>query len=605
MINTTNTYKSALLDFIKSKYQQEVPEAHITFQETRKEFEGDLTLVVFPLAKYLGEKPDVAAQILGEFLQSSQTEIVSFNIIKGFLNLVLSDEFWMEKFANQEFEVSNPSPKKMVIEYSSPNTNKPLHLGHIRNNLLGYAVASIQKAAGNEVFKVQVVNDRGIHICKSMVAWQQFGNGETPESAGIKGDHLVGKYYVIFDKQYKQEIETLISSGVDEEKAKQEAPIMQAARTMLLAWEQNDPEVMNLWKTMNTWVYAGFEATYKQLGVDFDKYYYESETYLLGKEMVEKGLKDGIFYQKPDSSIWIDLSEEGLDHKLLLRSDGTSVYMTQDIGTAIERYKDFQMDGMVYTVGNEQDYHFKVLFEILKKMNFPWAQNCFHLSYGMVDLPSGRMKSREGTVVDADDLMQEVISAAEASTREKGKIDEMDAEDAESLFRMLGLGALKYYLLKVDPKKRMVFNPEESIDLQGNTGPFIQYTHARIKSILRKASEVHGDWKKEINQEKIEKATFYKSETALPLLSQERVLIQQLNQYPEMVKAASDGLNPAMVCAFAYDLATNYNRFYHDLSVLNEPNLGKLYFRLYLSEQVSICIKKSFELLGIEVPERM
>ncbi len=564
-------------------------------QPTNPEFEGSHTLVCFPLTKISKKNPAETATLIGNYLIAHSTVVVRFNAVKGFLNLVLADSIWLNVFQTinkeSDFGVTRPSGKEVMVEYSSPNTNKPLHLGHLRNNFLGWSVAAIHEAIGSKVHKVQIINDRGIHICKSMAAWKLFGNGETPERSGLKGDKLVGKYYVEFDKVYKREIEQLTSTGISNEQAEKEAPIMQLAVDMLRKWEQKDPDTVSLWKTMNNWVYAGFEATYRQMGVRFDKLYYESETYLLGKEEVLKGVEQGVFFKKEDGSVWVDLTEDGLDQKVLLRSDGTSVYMTQDIGTAILRFRDFpNIARQVYTVGNEQEYHFKVLFLILAKLGYTWAKECYHLSYGMVDLPSGKMKSREGTVVDADDLMAEMITEAEKQTRELGKIDEMGEAEAKVLFEMIGLGALKFYLLKVDPKKRMMFNPEESIQLQGHTGPFIQYTHARIRSILRKASTLAIDKK------------------LLPLnelLPAEQKLISLLALYPAKLRVAATDYSPAMVANYAYDLAKEYNQFYQTIPIFSETDQHKLAFRVRLSEKVGEVIKKSMNLLGINVPERM
>lgn len=565
----------------------------ISFQSTRKEFKGDITLVCFPFAKALQTNPEEAAQKIGETLKQNTVLVNDFEVIKGFLNLSIHPNFWIRSALDAAFLKEIPATgKKIVVEYSSPNTNKPLHLGHIRNNLLGFSVANILKAAGNNVFSVQIINDRGIHICKSMLAWKKYGNGETPQSSGLKGDHLVGKYYVIFDQKYRQEIQTLIQEGYSEETAKKEAPLLKEAQNLLLLWEQNNPAVIDLWQTMNTWVYEGFEKTYTRLGVSFDKNYYESDTYKLGKNIVQEGLKKGVFYQKEDGSVWIDLTNEGLDHKLLLRSDGTSVYITQDLGTALERFKDFEMNGMIYTVGNEQDYHFKVLFLILKQLGYQWASSCYHLSYGMVDLPSGKMKSREGTVVDADDLMQDLFEASKERSLALGKVGNLSVETQHKLFENLAMGALKYFILKVDPKKRMVFNPEESIDLQGNTGPFIQYTHARIKSVLRKAGVA-------VENLEIQSSFIYNP------LEEELELIKQLILYPEIVTAAAEVFSPAIVANYAYDLAHIYNKFYHNITILGEPTESIKHFRLILSSHTSILIKKCLNILGIQAPESM
>jgi len=566
----------------------------VEFQATRKDFEGDITIVVFALLRFVKGNPEAIGTKIGEYLKENVAEISDFNVVKGFLNLVISDAYFIADFNtiknNPTFGIiePNPSDKAVMVEYSSPNTNKPLHLGHIRNNLLGYAVAEIIKASGKKVYKTQIINDRGIHICKSMLAWQRFGNGETPESSGLKGDKLVGNYYVAFDKAYKEEIKQLIAQGKTEEEAKKQAPILIEAQQMLLKWEAGDTEIVSLWKTMNEWVYAGFNETYKELGVDFDKNYYESNTYLLGKDIVAEGLKKGIFYKKEDGSVWIDLTEEGLDEKIVLRSDGTAVYMTQDIGTAIERFKDFDLNELVYTVGNEQDYHFKVLFLILEKLGFEWAKNCYHLSYGMVDLPSGKMKSREGTVVDADDLMLEMTDTARTISQELGKLESYSTEEKESLYKTIGLGALKYYILKVDPKKRIMFDPEESVDFAGNTGPFIQYTYARIQSILRKAD---FDYSVEIS--------------GLALHKKERELIKQLQLFPEVIQNAASNHSPALIANYTYDLVKEYNSFYQTVPILGCENLNEKIIRTQLSNKVAEIIKAAFKLLGIEVPERM
>ena len=568
----------------------------IEFQQTRKDFEGDITMVIFPLLKVIKGNPVEIGTKIGQYLVENTQEVVRFNVVSGFLNLVISDAYYLN-FFNQikdnetfGFVSASPNEKAVMVEYSSPNTNKPLHLGHVRNNLLGYAVAEIIKASGKKVYKTQIINDRGIHICKSMLAWQKFGNGQTPETAGLKGDKLVGNFYVAFDKQYKSEINALISEGKTEDEAKKLAPIIQEAQQMLLDWEAGKPEVIELWKKMNQWVYDGFAQTYKNLGVDFDSYYYESNTYLLGKEVVQFGLEKGIFEKDPDGSVWIDLTSDGLDRKIVLRSDGTAVYMTQDIGTAIQRVKDFpDVGGMVYTVGNEQDYHFKVLFLILKKLGFEWAENLFHLSYGMVELPSGKMKSREGTVVDADDLMEEMTKTAGDIASELGKLDGYSDEEKAKLFKTIGLGALKYYILKVDPKKQILFNPEESVDFAGNTGPFIQYTYARIQSILRKADFDYQN------------VSLNESE----LHNKEKELIKQIELYPEVIQNAAQNHSPALIANYTYDLVKEYNSFYQSVSILGEDDLNKKIFRVQLSKKVADTIKSGFTLLGIEVPERM
>ncbi|RTY74354.1 arginine--tRNA ligase [Flavobacterium sp. ZB4P23] len=571
----------------------------VEFQTTRKEFEGDITVVIFPLLKVVKSNPVELGNKIGTYLVENMVEVSRFNVVSGFLNIVISDDYYLDFFNeikdDLRFGFVTPSrsvgteDKAVMVEYSSPNTNKPLHLGHVRNNLLGYSVAEIIKASGKKVYKTQIINDRGIHICKSMLAWQKFGNGETPESTGLKGDKLVGNYYVAFDKKYKEEIAQLISAGKTEEEAKKQAPIILEAQEMLLKWEAGDEQVITLWKTMNQWVYDGFAISYKNLGVDFDKYYYESNTYLLGKDVVQIGLDRGVFEKDPDGSVWIDLTDEGLDRKIVLRSDGTAVYMTQDIGTAIQRVKDYpDVGGMVYTVGNEQDYHFKVLFLILKKLGFDWSKNQFHLSYGMVDLPSGKMKSREGTVVDADDLMQEMIDTAQKIAEDLGKLDSYSADEKAKLYNTIGLGALKYYILKVDPKKRILFNPEESVDFAGNTGPFIQYTYARIQSIIRKANFDFSN----------------KSKVAI-LHEKEKELVKQLALFPEVIQNAAQHHSPALLANFTYDIVREYNSFYQAVPILGEEDFEKKIFRVQLSKKVADTIAASFKLLGISVPERM
>lgn len=569
----------------------------VEFQATRKDFEGDITMVVFPLVKALKGNPVEIGNQIGNFLVSNAQEVAKFNVVGGFLNIVISDAFYIEFFNsiknNETFGFVTPKEgeKAVMVEYSSPNTNKPLHLGHIRNNLLGYSVAEIIKASGKKVYKTQIINDRGIHICKSMLAWQKFGNGQTPESSGLKGDKLVGNFYVEFDKQYKKEISELVAQGKTEEEAKKLAQSILEAQDMLRKWEAGDEEVVALWKIMNQWVYDGFAQTYKNLGVDFDSYYYESNTYLLGKEVVQFGLEKGIFEKDPDGSVWIDLTADGLDRKIVLRSDGTAVYMTQDIGTAIQRVKDFpDVGGMVYTVGNEQDYHFKVLFLILKKLGFDWADSLYHLSYGMVELPSGKMKSREGTVVDADDLMAEMTTTAQTISEELGKLDGYNAEEKAKLYQVIGLGALKYYMLKVDPKKQMMFNPEESVDFNGNTGPFIQYTYARIQSILRKAD---FDFKNVVVSSEVE------------LHEKEKELIKQVQLFPEIIQSAASNHSPALIANYTYDLVKEFNSFYQQVSILGEENHDIKVFRVQLSKSVGNTIKNAFQLLGIDVPERM
>ena len=582
---------SAAKDGIKSIYKIEIEK--IEFQETRKDFEGDITIVVFPLLKFIKGNPAQIAETIGFYLQEHSDIVEGFNVVKGFLNLVISDAYYISYFNSiTDFNKYGSVQEKdgaIMVEYSSPNTNKPLHLGHIRNNLLGYAVAEILAASGKKVYKTQIINDRGIHICKSMVAWQKFGEGATPESTGLKGDKLVGNYYVKFDKEYKKEIQVLIEKGSTEEEAKKQAPILMEAQEMLRNWEAGDKETVALWSKMNAWVYKGFDESYKALGVNFDTNYYESNTYLLGKEFVADGLKQNIFYKKEDGSVWIDLTADGLDEKIVLRADGTAVYMTQDIGTAIQRIKDFpDIDGLVYTVGNEQDYHFKVLFLILKKMGFDWAQNLHHLSYGMVDLPEGKMKSREGTVVDADDLMKEMTKTAGEISQELGKLEGYSKDEKESLYNIIGLGALKYYILKVDPKKRILFDPKESIDFNGNTGPFIQYTYARIQSILRKA---------EFNDKQDIKVK--------NLHPKEKELIKLVQSYPEIIQNAAQNLSPALIANFTYELVKSYNSFYQSVPIFGADNANEKSLRIQLSYSVSSVIKSSFRLLGIEVPGRM
>jgi len=567
----------------------------IEFQTTRKEFEGDITMVLFPLLKLTKSNPAELGNKIGSYLVENIAEVASFNVVSGFLNIVISDRHYLNFFngikdnAKFGYVTPNPDEKAIMVEYSSPNTNKPLHLGHVRNNLLGYSVAEIIKASGKKVYKTQIINDRGIHICKSMLAWEKFGNGETPESSNLKGDKLVGKYYVEFDKVYKSQINQLIETGKTEEEAKKQAPIIIEAQDMLKKWEAGDQKVIALWEKMNQWVYEGFATTYTNLGVDFDKYYYESNTYLLGKDVVQVGLDKGVFEKDPDGSVWIDLTDEGLDRKIVLRSDGTAVYMTQDIGTAIQRVKDMpDVGGMVYTVGNEQDYHFKVLFLILKKLGFDWASSLYHLSYGMVDLPSGKMKSREGTVVDADDLMYDMTATAKQISEDLGKLDSYSDEDKAKLYKTIGLGALKYYILKVDPKKRILFNPEESVDFAGNTGPFIQYTYARIQSIIRKAD-----------------FDFSATSTIEELHEKEKELVKQIELFPEVIQNAAQNHSPALIANYTYDLVKEYNSFYQSVHILGEVDLAKKIFRVQLSKKVSEVIKSAFTLLGIEVPERM
>ena len=568
---------------------------NIQIQKTRKEFEGDYTVVVFPLLKASRKSPEATATELGEKIVASTPEIKSFNVIKGFLNLAIDSSFWAARFQEiveaENFGMAPASGRTIMIEYSSPNTNKPLHLGHVRNNLLGYSVATILKANGHNVIKVNLVNDRGIHICKSMLAWQLYGGGETPASSGMKGDHLVGKYYVEFDKHYKEQVKALVAEkGISEDEAKKQAPIMLQAQEMLRKWEAKDPEVYALWETMNGWVYEGFDVTYKAMGVDFDKVYYESQTYLLGKSLVEDGLKKGVFFRKEDNSVWIDLEADGLDQKLLLRGDGTSVYMTQDLGTALSRFEENSLDDMIYVVGNEQNYHFQVLKLVLKKLGYEWSDNIFHLSYGMVELPEGKMKSREGTVVDADDLIADMIGTAREMSDELGKLDGCSEQEAAAICEMVGLGALKYFILKVDPKKTMLFDPRESIDFNGNTGPFIQYTHARIRSILRKAEEAGID------------ASTYTNATLLP---EEVELVKALAEYPAVVRTAGEQFAPSVIAAYAYDLAKQFNGYYHDHSILKEENEAVRSLRLKLAAEVARVIRSAMSLLGINVPERM
>ena len=578
---------------IKSLFDATAAPSQLVFQETRKEFEGQVTLVVFPITRLSKKRPEQTAQAIGEYLEKHVEEVISFNVIKGFLNLTIKDSYWSEllinNIADDVFGTFAKKDTTVMVEYSSPNTNKPLHLGHIRNNLLGYSVAEILKAYGYKVIKANLINDRGIHICKSMLAWQKEGNGETPESAGLKGDHLVGKYYVIFDKRYKEQIRELTAQGMSEEEAEKEAPWILEAQDMLRRWEAGDQEVLDLWNRMNSWVYKGFDATYTRMGVDFEVNYYESNTYLLGKKLVDEGLESKVFFKKEDGSVWVDLSDEGLDEKLLLRGDGTSVYMTQDLGTAQLKYDDYNLDQSIYVVGNEQDYHFKVLFSILKKLGKSWASGLHHLSYGMVDLPSGKMKSREGTVVDADDLMDQMFSTAESRTEELGKTVGLDQNEKDSLYELIGQGALKYFLLKVEPKKRLLFNPEESIDFQGHTGPFIQYTHARICSVLRKAQD----------------DDFSSVATLESLNDSERELVQMLNNYPKVIEQAAQDMSPAHVANYVFELAKLYNKFYHEESILKAEDKNIKGFRLLLSKATAQIIKKAMSLLGIAVPERM
>jgi arginyl-tRNA synthetase len=566
---------------------------NVELQATRKDFEGDITLVVFPYVKQLRKNPKEVAESIGDFLQKNIEIVKNYNVVGGFLNLVIDDRYYTDFlnsiYADKKYGLTPQKQEKaLMVEYSSPNTNKPLHLGHIRNNLLGHSISEIYKATGKPVIKTQIINDRGIHICKSMLAWQKFGNGETPESSGMKGDHLAGKYYVKFDQEYKKQIQELIKEGKTEEEAKKQAPILLEAQEMLRKWEAKEPEVIQLWQKMNGWVYEGFNETYKNLGVSFDKNYYESETYLLGKKVVEEGLKKGIFFQKPDGSVWADLSDEGLDEKLLLRADGTSVYMTQDIGTAIKRFEEFDIDSHIYVVGNEQDYHFQVLFLILKKLGYKWADKLYHLSYGMVELPHGKMKSREGTVVDADDLMQEMTDTAREISQELGKLEGYSPEEKERLYRIIGLGALKYYILKVDPKRTIMFDPKKSIDFQGNTGPFIQYTYARIQSILRKSD---GIYQQDFDIKQLD--------------GKEKEVLKQLETFPQIIETAAQQQNPGIIANYTYDLVKLYNSFYQSVPILSATDENARIFRVKLSAKVGDVIQNAFKLLGIEVPERM
>ena len=595
-MNVVSLIEKTVLNGVEKIFDKSL--SSVEFVPTRKDFEGDITVVVFSLLKVIKGNPEVIGNQIGTYLQEELEVVKSFNVVKGFLNISLTDRFFLSAFADALLDTSygtvkEKDPQAVMVEYSSPNTNKPLHLGHIRNNLLGYSVAQILEASGKKVYKTQIINDRGIHICKSMLAWQKFGHGETPESSGLKGDALVGKYYVAFDKAYKEEVAALVASGMEQATAEKETSLLKAAQEMLIRWESGDDEVVALWKKMNAWVYKGFEETYKRLGVSFDSYYYESDTYLLGKDVVAKGLEQGVFFKKEDGSVWIDLTEEGLDEKIVLRSDGTAVYMTQDIGTAIQRVADYpDVNGMVYTVGNEQDYHFKVLFLILKKLGFSWAQQLFHLSYGMVDLPSGKMKSREGTVVDADDLITEMAATAESISEDLGKLSGYTQEQKASLYHTIGLGALKYYILKVDPKKRILFDPKESVDFQGNTGPFMQYTYARIQSILRKA-----------DFETTVLPSFEGQESFLH--EKEVALLKQLFLFPETIQLAAQNYSPALVANYTYDLVKAFNSFYQNVSILGESDEELKVFRVALSRKVAQVIQDALGLLGIEVPERM
>ena len=588
-----NTIVQQIRSAVSILYQTEIASDSIVIQETRKEFEGQVTAVTFPFTHFSKKTPEQTGTEIGEYLKNNVKEVEDFNVIKGFLNLSIADSYWSNELLNtihsSSFGQFPSNGQKVMVEYSSPNTNKPLHLGHVRNNLLGFSVAEILSANGYEVIKVNLVNDRGIHICKSMLAWQMFGNGETPESSQLKGDHLVGKYYVIFDKEYKKQIEALIDKGHTEDEAKKNAAIINDAQEMLLKWEAGDQEVINLWSMMNGWVYSGFEVTYKMLGVDFKKYYYESDTYLLGKDTIQEGLEKGVFFKKDDGSVWIDLTEDGLDQKLVLRADGTSVYITQDLGTAQLKYDDFKMDKSIYVVGNEQDYHFKVLFLILQKLGKTWAKGLFHLSYGMVDLPSGKMKSREGTVLDADELMDEMILTARERTEELGKVEGFTEQEKKDLYNMIGLGALKFFLLKVEPKKRLLFDPNESIDFQGHTGPFIQYTHARIRSVMAKAEYQN---KISVNYSTI-------------LTALEKDLIVNLAKYPDVIAASAKEYSPAHIANYVFELAKLFNKFYHEESILKAEDPDVRNFRLDLSAATASTINKGMKLLGIQVPDRM
>ncbi len=592
-----NIIQKGLKTALAELYDFTPAESQIQIQNTRKDLEGDVTVVVFPFLRFSKKSPEQTGDEIGTYLVKNIEFVNSFNVIKGFLNLEIESSFWidslLEAYSNKNFGTdSQPEVSETVmVEYSSPNTNKPLHLGHIRNNLLGYSISEILKATGKKVIKTNIVNDRGIHICKSMYAWQKWGNGRTPENTGMKGDHLVGEFYVEFDKHYKAEVAELIEKGLSKEEAENQAPSILAARELLVKWEAKEQKTMQLWKTMNSWVYEGFDVTYKTLGVDFDKIYYESETYLVGKEEVLRGLKEGLFYKKEDGSVWADLTAEKLDQKILLRSDGTSVYMTQDIGTAKMRYEDYSIDKMVYVVGNEQNYHFQVLAILLDKLGFKWGKDLYHFSYGMVELPSGKMKSREGTVVDADDLVENMVNVARDVANELGKLDSLSESDAEDTYRMIALGALKYFILKVDPKKNMLFNPEESIDFNGNTGPFIQYTYARIQSVLRKAADKNIMVNSDINVDEIS--------------GKEKDLLKRVSLFPSVVAEAADNYSPAVIANYCYELVKEYNQFYHDHYIINESNEEVRNFRLVLSSTVASVIKKGMNLLGIEMPERM
>lgn len=578
---------------VNALYNKEIEESLLQIQATRKEFEGDLTAVIFPLSKILGQKPDTIAQEIGQYLQSKYPQIEGFNVVKGFLNIKFSNDFWLKLFtqicANENWGQHPASGKLYMVEFSSPNTNKPLHLGHIRNILLGWSVSKLLEANGHKVVKVNLVNDRGVHICKSMLAWERLSGSETPENSGIKGDHLVGKYYVAFNNLLKEQVKELINSGVEEEEAQKNAPILKEAQEMLVEWEKGDKKVVDLWKMMNGWVYEGFDQTYDKLGVYFDKTYYESQTYLLGKTLVMEGLSKGLFYSKEDGSVWCDLTDKGLDHKLLLRSDGTSVYMTQDLGTAHQRYNEYNFDEHIYVVGNEQNYHFQVLKLLLEKLGYSWSDAIYHLSYGMVELPEGKMKSREGTVVDADDLIESMVNTAKETSLQLGKLEEMCDSERDRLYSMIGLGALKYFMIKVDPRKMMLFDPKESIDFNGNTGPFIQYTHARIRSILRKGAE----------------RNLFGKITNAPLNNQEIEIIKLINSFPSKIAEGGREHSPAVIANYAYDLAKEFNHYYHEVSILREEREEVLLQRLVLIDVISTVLKKAMSILGIELPERM
>jgi arginyl-tRNA synthetase len=597
-MNIEQNLQNTIIDALNELYHAHVDASQITLQKTKKEFKGHYTLVTFPLLKISKKNPEQTAQEIGNYLMDKTSFIAEYNVIKGFLNLTVASNVWIRLLEAIDaapdfgFVSEKDDAPLFMVEYSSPNTNKPLHLGHVRNNLLGHSLSEVLKANGKRVVKTNIVNDRGIHICKSMLAWKKWGNGETPESSGKKGDHLVGDYYVLFDKNYKAEIAELQEKGLSKEQAEEQSVLMQEAREMLRKWEAGDPETVSLWKMMNNWVYEGFDETYRQLGVSFDKIYYESQTYLAGKQEVLRGLKEGLFYQKEDGSVWADLTSYGLDHKLLLRADGTSVYITQDIGTAKLRFDDYPIDTMIYVVGNEQNYHFQVLSILLDMLGFEFGKGLVHFSYGMVELPEGKMKSREGTVVDADDLMAEMIETARETSKELGKLDDCSPEEAENIVRMIGLGALKYFILKVDPKKNMTFNPKESIDFNGNTGPFIQYTHARIQSIQRKAAEQGIEMPDHLSED-------------VKLSEKEEALVQLLSDFESVVKQAGTEYNVSLVANYAYDLVKEYNQFYHDFPILREGNVALRNFRLMLSKNAALTIKKAMGLLGIEVPERM